>query len=94
MAVRASSAAAGGEWIDRVFVDEEAEHLGDDVAARLLPHHHAGANVEHELEQLGPERAAAEFRHHGEIEADVADGAAERAAADLTLTLLNGRLTR
>ena len=46
------------------------------------------ADAELELEQLGPERADAEFRHPGEIEANVADGAPERAATDLTLAFL------
>ena len=42
----------------------------------------------HDLEQVVPEGGGAEAEHHGEIAADLGDGAADRAAANLTLEIL------
>src|SRR5450755_3223438 len=62
------------------------------LAAGLLSHHGdddaVAAEVVHDLEQSVPEGAGAEAGHDGEICADLADGAADRAAAHLTLEIL------
>ena len=64
------------------------------LAAGLLSHHGDDdavvAEVVHGLEYPVPEGGRAEAGHDGEIEADLADGAAERTAAHLTLELLQG----
>src|SRR5579872_204092 len=48
----------------------------------------AAAEPVHDVEQLVPEGAVAESRYDSKIEADIADGAANRAAAHLTLEVL------
>ncbi len=55
-------------------------HQGGDAAAVAL----------HGVEQLVPEWAGAEAGHHGEIQADIDDGAADRTAAHLGLELGEG----
>jgi hypothetical protein len=54
-------------------------HDGDDTAT---------AEVVHNLEQFVREGADAEAWHHGQIQADIGDGAAEGATAYLTLEIL------
>ena len=60
------------------------------LAAGLLSHHgdNIAAEVMHELEQPVPEGAGAEARYDGEIATDLGDGAADRAAAYLTIEFL------
>jgi hypothetical protein len=63
------------------------EHL---LAAGLLPHQGADTAAEAlpDVELAVPERAGAEAGHDGEIQANIDEGSAEGAAANLTLEIL------
>src|SRR5690242_19618550 len=63
------------------------------LAIGFAPHQllYAAAEPGHDLEQLVPEFAVAEAWNVGEIEADIEDGAPDRAAACLALEILQRR---
>jgi hypothetical protein len=62
------------------------------TAAGFLAHQRGNAAAEpgHDVEEFVPEKAVAEARDDGEIEADFLDRAADRATARLTLEVLQG----